>query len=229
MKVKPNMYRRLTAVLGQLVVLVIFIVANLANAQDDSPIQPAVGEVPAKLPLPFSRHTKPEEPATTDALTETVYLPLIVRPTLCDLNTQEQEIADLAAQHPDQGRLFMSCDPILANVARERALDMGTRSYFSHTNPDGFGPNYLVRQAGYGLPSWYGTANDANNIESIAAGYTTAAAAWAGWLNSSGHRVHVLAEDPFWADQTHYGIGYAYVSNSPYKHYWVFISAPPEE
>lgn len=229
MKVKPNTYRRLTTVLGLFIVLLIFIVANLVNAQDDSPIQPAVGEAPVKLPAPFSLHPKPEEPAMTDALTETVYLPLIMRPALCDLNPQEQEIADLAAQHPDQGRASMSCDPILAQVARERALDMGIRHYFSHTNPDGFGPNYLVRQAGYGLPSWYGTANDANNIESIAAGYTTAAFAWAGWLNSSGHRAHVLAENAFWADQTNYGIGYAYVPNSPYRHYWVFISAPPEE
>ena len=47
----------------------------------------------------------------------------------------------------------------------ERALDMGTRRYFSHVNPDGYGPNYLVQQAGYALPSFYGQEPDANNIE----------------------------------------------------------------
>jgi hypothetical protein len=236
MKVKPHAYQRMTIVLGLPVILAIFIAAHLANAQDDSTTSPVVGEGPTELPVPTSLFMEPgtepgTEPGKLDAaaaLTETVYLPLVMRPNTCNPNPQEQEIANLASQHPDQGRPFMNCDPILAQVARERAVDMGTRDYFDHTNPDGFGPNYLVRQAGYGLPSWYGTANDANNIESIAAGYTTAAAAWAGWLNSAGHRTHLLAESSFWAAQTNYGIGYAYVPGSTDRHYWVFISAPPE-
>jgi hypothetical protein len=229
MKVKPKAYQIITLVLGLLLVSAIFIIARLASAQDNSPIIPVIGESPTQLPALFFPSSEPENPPidTTAALDKFVYS-LVVRPFNCDLNSQEREIADFAINHPDQGRPFMNCDPTLAQVARARALDMGIRNYFSHTNLDGYGPNYLVRQAGYALPTWYGTANDANNIESIAAGYTTAAAAWTGWLNSAGHRTHVLAEDTFWADQTNYGIGYAYVSNSTYKHYWVFISAPPE-
>ncbi len=231
MKVKPKAYQILTIVLGLLLVSAIFIIARLASAQDNLPTTPVIGESPTQLPEPIFPSTASENPPsdTAAALDKFVYLPLVVRPFECELNPQEQEIASFAINHPDQGRPFMICDPTLAQVARERALDMGTRNYFSHTNPDGYGPNYLVRQAGYALPTWYGTANDANNIESIAAGYTTASATWAGWLNSAGHRTHVLAEDTFWADQTNYGIGYAYVANSTYKHYWVFISAPPEE
>ena len=102
---------------------------------------------------------------------------------------------------------------------------MGTRAYFSHTNPDGYGPNYLVQQAGYALPNWYSQELDANNIESIAAGYGTASAAWEGWMNSTGHRTHILGLDSFWAEQTDYGIGYAYIPGSPYGHYWVVITA----
>ena len=231
MKVKLKAYQIITIIFGLLVVSFIFIITNLANAQDNSPTIPVIGESPTQLSGPFSPFSEPENlpidaPA---ALDEFVYLPLVVRPFACDLNPQEREIANLAINHPDQGRPFMNCNPILAQVARERALDMGTRNYFSHTNPDGFGPNYLVRQAGYALPTWYDVANDANNIESISGGYSTAATAWAGWLNSAGHRVHVLGQEEFWADQTNFGIGYAYVPNSTYRHYWVFISAPPEE
>ena len=231
MKVRPKTYQVITFVLGLLAVAAIFIVANLANAQSNWPTIPVIGENPTQLPEPFFPSSEMEKSPVdaAAALDEFVYLPLVVSPFTCDLNPQEWEIANLAINHPSQGRPFMNCDPTLAQVARERALDMGTRNYFSHTNPDGFGPNYLVRQAGYALSSWYNTANDANNIESIAAGYTTVAAAWNGWLNSSGHRAHVLAETSFWAKQTSYGIGYAYVPNSTYRHYWVFISAPPEE
>ena len=122
----------------------------------------------------------------------------------------------------------MRCHKILAQVAREHAEDMAARDYFNPVNPDGFGPNYLVEQAGYELPDWYSQALDANNIESIAAGYTTPEAAWNGWLASPGHRTHVLGEDSdFFADQTNYGIGYAFAPGSQYTHYLVFISAPP--
>ena len=121
----------------------------------------------------------------------------------------------------------MICSKILSRVAYEKALDMGTRNYFGHTNPDGFGPNFLVEQAGYDLPSWYSQGATANNIESIAAGYTTPAAAWAGWkVSPTGHPDHVLGLNSFWRDQIYYGIGYAYVPGSRYGHYWVFITAP---
>jgi len=158
------------------------------------------------------------------------YIPLVTNPnpTSCSLNAQEQAVASLAINHPDQGRKTLDCHPILAQVARERALDMGTRRYFSHTNPDGYGPNYLVRQAGYQLPSWWPTEPTENYIESIAGGYPTPEAAWQAWLDSPGHQRHVLGENEFWAEQTNYGIGYAYVAGSPYRHYWVFITAPPE-
>ena len=187
----------------------------------------ALGAPPVTLSLPAPAAT--EAPTAPEAVIPQAYLPLVVVPEAgCQLSAEAQAIADLATGHPDQGRPTMICDPILAQVAYERALDMGQRAYFSHTNPDGHGPNYLVEQAGYTLPDWYGQALDANNIESIAAGYGTPDAAWTGWLNSSGHRAHVLAESSFWQQQTHYGIGHAYVPGSPYGHYWVFLSAPPQ-
>jgi uncharacterized protein YkwD len=152
------------------------------------------------------------------------YLPFISLPA-CNPNHQEQQLAALMASDPGQQRPSLTCHPALAQVARERALDMVERHYFSHTNPDGYGPNYLVRQAGYVLPSYYQTAPTANNIESIAAGNPTASLTWAQWMSSSGHRRHLLGTESFFAEQVEYGIGYA--NGGFYGHYWVVITAKP--
>lgn len=161
------------------------------------------------------------------SLTPRAYLPLVLKPLLCSLNPQEAEVARYMIEHPEQRRPSLTCHPILARVARERAEDMARRRYFSHVTPEGYGPNYLVRQAGYVLPSYYDQSPTANNIESIAGGYPTASAAWNGWMSSSGHRTHLLGLHPFFAEQVEYGIGYAYDPTSPYQYYWVVITAKP--
>jgi uncharacterized protein YkwD len=147
-------------------------------------------------------------------------------PVECGLSSEESAIEDRMVAESGQQRVSPVCDPILSQVARARARDMALRDYFSHTNPDGKGPNLLVREAGYALPDWYGDEQDANNIESISAGHPTADAAWQAWLNSSSHRIHVLGTEPFYAEQVAYGVGYYYNPNSTYHHYWVFLSAP---
>jgi uncharacterized protein YkwD len=144
----------------------------------------------------------------------------------CALNDFEQAVAIQMATHPEQGRETLQCNPILAQVARVRAQDMATRGYFSHVNLDGLGPNYLVEQAGYTLPDWYSQEEAANNLESIGAGYDHPDKAWAAWMESNYHREHVLGLNGFYARQTAYGIGYVAAPDSPFKHYWVVITAP---
>lgn len=167
-----------------------------------------------------------------------VYVPMVStsevqgagqEPVQCELNDHELAVAQLMEADSGQQRANPVCDPTLSQVARARARDMAMRDYFSHTNPDGKGPNQLVREAGYTLPDWYGSAPDSNNIESISAGRPTADAVWQAWLNSSSHRMHVLGTDPFYAEQDAYGIGYYYNPDSVYQHYWVLLSAPIEE
>jgi len=139
----------------------------------------------------------------------------------------EGRVAELLTTDTGQRRPTLVHNSILTRVARERALDMAERDYFNHTNPDGYGPNYLVRQAGYVLFAGYGAGDDANNIESIAAGYSTPERAWEGWMNSSGHKCHLLGEEQFYREQTEYGVGYAHRTASYYIHYWVVIIAKP--
>ena len=157
-----------------------------------------------------------------------LYLSSIVQQSAsCDPSPEEQAVADLMINDPDQERETLTCNPILAQVASERAVDMGVREYFGHVNPDGYGPNYLVEHAGYLLPDYYDQSPIGNNIESIAAGYTSAAAVWEAWMGSEAHRVHLLGLTDFWEDQYEYGVGYAYVEGSPYGHYWVVLTALP--
>jgi hypothetical protein len=140
-------------------------------------------------------------------------------------DTLEGGIATLMKSDYSQRRSSLSYSPILARIARERAYDMAMRGYFSHVNPDGIGPNFLVTQAGYPLPDFYGSERSGNNIESIAAGNATVDDTWRQWMGSSGHRTHILGLKDFYAEQTDYGIGHAYVPGSRYSHYWVVITA----
>jgi uncharacterized protein YkwD len=99
---------------------------------------------------------------------------------------------------------------------------MAARQYLSHTTPEGFGANYLVRQAGYVLPTWYGTGNADSNIESIAPGRATAEEAFTALVEDPPHRRHILGEAPAFAAQTDYGIGYSLNGNI-----WVILTAQP--
>jgi hypothetical protein len=144
------------------------------------------------------------------------------------LNSQEAAIAYDMATNSQQGRPTMIFDPVIQAVAMARAKDMAARNYFSHVNPDGVAANYLLAQAGYELPAWWGTDKSANYVESIAAGYSDPGDTWTAWMNSPPHKEHLLGLNSFFATETHYGIGYYYDANSTYKYYWVVITAPPQ-
>ena len=147
----------------------------------------------------------------------------------CNFNQQEAAFMEILMADGRQRRPALYCHPSILKAARQKARDMAVRDYFGHTSPDGIGPNYLVRQTGYRLPASWGQNRDANNIESISAGRATARQTYDSWLTSPGHRRHILGEIDFYASQTVVAIGYHYEPNSRYKHYWVFLSVPPEQ
>ena len=153
---------------------------------------------------------------------------LVVAPARAvELNSQEQQIFNSLKSAGGQGRPFAVLDPVLCRVARQKAADMANRGYYSHTNPDGYGPNWLVRQAGYSLPDYYDPSPAANNVESVNAGRASAGDAWSSWMDSSGHRVHLLGENSFYAQQTSVGVGFVDDPGSQWRYYWVVITAPP--
>jgi hypothetical protein len=141
------------------------------------------------------------------------------------LNPQEQEIEQLLLTDPGQKRTHLELSVALSQAARRRAQDMADRAYFHHTNPDGFGPNCIVLQEEFTLPDDYDVSNTANNVETIAGGYSVMADAWAGLTNSTSHANHLLGKGSFYGAQTFYGIGYVNVPGSQYGHYLVIIIA----
>jgi len=122
---------------------------------------------------------------------------------------------------PLQKRPKRNQNSILMKVAQDRANYCRDNNLVEHRDLAGHYVNYYIRLAGYKLPSWYG--GDDNNCESLAAGYQTAAEAWAGWLAHPPHRIHVIGEDKFWADQVDFGIGHAV--GGPFGHYWAIVTA----
>ncbi len=127
-----------------------------------------------------------------------------------------------------QRRKSFVYDARLNRVARARAKDMAQRRYFSHVDPEGYGPNHHVIQSGYQLPISWGAFRKANYIESILGGPSTPEQAVTAFLNSPAHRKHIVGETSTYETQTRYGIGHFYDESSPYRHYWVLITAPPE-
>jgi uncharacterized protein YkwD len=180
----------------------------------------------AHLPRPPDRVEPPEE-----NYANRLYLPVITTAATsepsCQLRPEEEQMATLITTAPDQQRPHLVCNTRLTAIARARAEDMARRAYFAHTNPDGYGPNYLAQQSGYQLPTFYDQSATGNNIESIGAGSNSAAAMWQAWLDSDHHATHVLGTADFFREQSDYGIGFASLPGSPYQFYWVMLSAKP--
>jgi len=119
-------------------------------------------------------------------------------------------------------------DQLIAS-AGHHAEEMAAHNYFGHQSAvTGAWPNAMARAAGYPLPSSWG--DNANYIESIAAGYSTAASALYALILDQGvpglgHRNHLLGIDSFFASHREIGVGYGTNDSSLYKTYWAIHSA----
>lgn len=101
----------------------------------------------------------------------------------------------------------LALDPSLNDAAGVHALDMATNDFFSHTGSDGSSPFDRIDAAGFP-----GGAQG----ENIAAGYGTAAAVVAGWMDSPGHCNNIMG-----SAYAFMGAAYAFSASSTYGHYWV--------
>lgn len=163
-------------------------------------------------------------------MTHTTYLPFVeIQPTPTSDHPHETALLAAIMESPPQERPLLRRNPILMAVAQRRVNDMIARQYFAHTNPDGLGPNFHARQAGFMLPAYYGRRPDANNIESISAGQPTVADVLEALQASYGHRAHLFGLGSFFYQQTEIGVGYAFSEAYTYHHVWSVLIAEMQE
>ncbi len=119
----------------------------------------------------------------------------------------------------------------LSDSARVHSDEMAEFDYFAHESEvTGKFPNRLARDAGYNVPSSW--PDNENYIESLAAGtfYNDAEEPLYGLIldeniDPPGHRIHLLAMDPFFENHREIGVGVAYDAASFYRYYWSIHTA----
>lgn len=120
----------------------------------------------------------------------------------------ESQFLSLINQYRQSNGLgTLSRNSALDTASRLHSKDMAVNGYFSHTSLDGRSPWTRMAQAGY-------SCNGAKG-ENIAAGYSSAQAAFNAWKNSPGHNENMLSPN-----YNAIGIGVYYDANSPYRYYW---------
>jgi uncharacterized protein YkwD len=102
----------------------------------------------------------------------------------------------------------------LENAAGIHSLDMACNGFFSHIGSDGSTPFDRVTLQGYSA-TWVG-----ENIYAGMMSNPSAVVTW--WMNSAPHRANILN-----TNYTSIGVGYVYVSTSPYQKYWTANFARP--
>ena len=123
------------------------------------------------------------------------------------LDAEERAFLSLINAHrADNGRAPLRVSYTLSKAAQWKSQDMGANDYFAH---DDLQRTWVqrIRDCGYGYNTWLG--------ENIAAGVSSASAAFNLWKNSSGHNANMLS-----TNFTTIGIGRAYAAGSPYGWYW---------
>jgi len=101
----------------------------------------------------------------------------------------------------------------LAGAAEKKAMDMAKRKYFSHVDPDGYGMNHRIHQAGYELIPAFLKQKSANTFESLAGGLnsgeeTVRTLILDEGLSSKGHRNHLLGIEAWNSSLMDIGVGF---------------------
>ena len=111
------------------------------------------------------------------------------------ISAAESKVVQLTnVERRKNGLPDLQMDTALSKVAHEKANDMQSKHYFSHTSPTYGSPFDMMRDFGI----TYRSAG-----ENIAQGQTTPEEVVQAWMNSEGHRKNILS-----ADFTHIGVGY---------------------
>ena len=135
------------------------------------------------------------------------------------IDQAEQAMVDLLNQdRTAAGLVPVQVDTRLMAIARARSVDMATKHYFSHTQPDGRNVFDILNAQGI---AWYGAGEIIawNNYPTLE---LSAPNANSQWMNSSGHKAIVLS-----TTLNYVGVGLA-IEASTGKKYWtaVYIKGP---
>ena len=137
------------------------------------------------------------------------------------MTISQAELAMVEALNADRkavGLVPVRIDSRLMTIARARSVDMATKHYFSHTQPDGKNVFNLLTAKGI---TWYGAGEIIawNNYPTLA---TSVAAANTGWMGSSGHHAVIVS-----TSYNYVGVGLA-LDSSTGKKLWtaVYMKGP---
>lgn len=149
----------------------------------DIPEKPEVPEVPEIPEAP----EVPEVPETPDNPEQAPD----IEPDNPETSLALRVVTLVNAERAKYGLSALTYDGVLSRAANTRAVE--TKTYFSHTRPDGSSCFTALDEVGYS----YRTAG-----ENIAYGQKTAAEVMNAWMNSEGHRANILGQN-----YTHIGVG----------------------
>lgn len=136
----------------------------------------------------------------------------------CGNNQKARQLVELIMKDADQKRVKLSCNILLTQAAKDKAELMAETGMVMHNL--GGSPNSRLREKGYKLPPYYGSAFS-NQVEAIAGGYETVKEVWKGFKNSPTHAEHLLGNLPFYQEQDEIGVAYINKWHSPHVDYWV--------
>jgi cysteine-rich secretory family protein len=133
------------------------------------------------------------------------------------ISTNESTMVTLLNKdRTSHGLVAVRTDSRLMTIARARSVDMASKGYFSHTQPDGRNIFDILSDNNI---TWYAAGeNIAWNTYSLS---QTTSVANSQWMNSSGHRAIILS-----SNYNYVGVGLAQASNG--RFYWtaVFMKGP---
>lgn len=108
----------------------------------------------------------------------------------------------------------------LARAARYHAIDMQKDNYFEHESHDRVGGRLKKTLKTFDRVRLFADKNLFVNSENIGEGQSSAAEMFEDWKNSTGHRKNMLNPS-----SKYIAVGYVFVENDEYQHYWVMDTA----
>ena len=138
---------------------------------------PSTRAVSRRLSSSFSSRSSAASRSTSSLVSRSSQVQLVL-----ELVNKERANNDLPA---------LTLNILLEHSATKHARDMIKRDFFDHVNPDGFSPTQRIKAEGYPQQTcscsiYYG--------ENIAKGQHTAESVMHDWMNSPGHRAHILSK-----------------------------------